>query len=163
MGRYFSVATFYLFITVISAGCSGTTISAHTTSKNFENQIAPIARTTEEIEQLLVGSWYGYIKSTIWTHIAYNKPTLRILRVRNGDDGWTADVLLNRKRPSRVTLDIHPNGISMEILEIYGNLLIWYNLNFSIYGNEKYLEGGVTYGKKSFTPAGISFQKMSDI
>ena len=118
-------------------------------------------RPTENVSDIINGSWSGYIQDNPYTHLGFRTPKLDISILPKEDGGWNTNILLNRKTPAQTSTDVYNGGVSIEIMEVstHSNLIIWYKLNLTKINGEYYLVGGVYFGTKSYTPAQVTFKK----
>ena len=147
--RIFFVSLTALFL----VGCGGQMATNGSITQNITSP-----QRAEDVKRALNGTWNGYIKDNPWTNLQHRTPTLLITAEENYGN-WSAHVWLNGKRPSDVKLYVTYNGeVSLEIMEEYQNLLIWYKLNLLL-RHKPHLMGEVYFGSRMFTPAQASFEK----
>ena len=119
-----------LLIAVLAAGCASAAI--YTSSKNQQE---------EQIQKLLVGTWYGYIKDSTWYKMNNRDIALQIYEVRKEQNGLTISANLNWQSLEYIKIYIDDNSVTLEMLDYYGGL---YTL--TLYQNT-HLVGNVIYDR----------------
>ncbi|OGD24751.1 hypothetical protein A2819_00750 [Candidatus Azambacteria bacterium RIFCSPHIGHO2_01_FULL_40_24] len=142
MKRYLPV----LLIMALATGC---------TSVVYKNNMTVID--AKEAERLLIGTWNGYITHSR-AHVIPNT-TLQIFQVEKTIEGnWSIALSLNGKWINAAELTINESVIRLEFIEHYANLLIFHDL---VLYNDRHLIGRIWYGTRSYTPAEVTFEKIS--
>jgi len=148
LATLFWIVTLIAIVFFATAGCASvSTLSSPASSLNQE----------EQIQKLLIGTWYGYIKDTPRARISYNTPTLQIFRVEKTMEKWSIALSWNGKGISDAELTINSSMIRIEFIESYGNLLISHDLTF--YENRRFV-GKIWYGSRSYNPAEVILNKI---
>lgn len=120
-----------LLIAVLVAGCASAFTPSYLPSENQE----------EQVQELLIGTWSGYIKDTPWYRMINPDVMLRIFETRKEQNGWAINANLNWQSLEYINFYVYNNTVMLKMMDRYGGL---YTLE--LYRNT-HLLGNVIYDR----------------
>lgn len=106
-----------LLIAILAAGCASASAPSFLPPENQEKWV----------QNLLIGTWAGYMKDTRWARIGYNDRILQIFEIRkesSAPNGWEVNAILNRESLQHIELNVYNNTVTLTMLDNYNALYI---------------------------------------